>query len=138
MKIKYTFVTGETVEIELDEKWQSVFAELNSREQAVNKKETRRHVTLDVLGTEGKWLEDSQYDPAEIIEDEIRRDERKKIYEKLRKEWAKLTEAQRKLITEIYTENVSVNEYAKREGVDHSAISHRIERIKRKLEKALK
>ena len=68
MKIKYTFVTGETVEIELDKKWQGVFAELNSREQAVNKKETRRHVTLDVLGTEGKWLEDSQYDPAEMIE----------------------------------------------------------------------
>lgn len=138
MKIKYTFVTGETVEIELDKKWQGIFAELNSREQAVNKKETRRHVTLDVLGTEGKWLEDSQYDPAEIIEDEIRRDERKKIYEELRKEWAKLTEAQRKLMTEIYTENLSVNEYAKREGVDHSAISHRIERIKRKLERALK
>jgi DNA-directed RNA polymerase specialized sigma24 family protein len=40
---------------------------------------------------------------------------------------------QQKLVKAIYFEGVSVSEYAACEGVDHSAISHRLETIKRKL-----
>lgn len=135
MKIKYTFVTGETVEIEVDKDWQGVFTELNRKEQAVNKKETRRHVTLDVLGAEGRWLEDSQYDPAEIIEEEIRRDERKKLLARLQEEVANLTEEQRKLLEGIYINGTSVGDYARQKGVSQAAISNRVKRIKKKMER---
>jgi DNA-directed RNA polymerase specialized sigma24 family protein len=50
----------------------------------------------------------------------------------------KLKPAQRDLIRAIYFEGVSVNDYAAREGVDHSAISHRLKTAYGNLKKILK
>lgn len=57
--------------------------------------------------------------------------------EKLKIAIKHLSDKQQSLIKAIYFEGVTVNEYAKKEGVDHSAISHRLKTIYKKLKKLL-
>ena len=49
----------------------------------------------------------------------------------------KLKPKQRDLIISIYFRHISVNDYAEKEGVDHSAISHRLQTAKNNLKKFL-
>ena len=44
---------------------------------------------------------------------------------------------QQEMVRAIYFENVSVNDYAARTGVTQSAISHRLQTVKKKLKKLL-
>ena len=55
--------------------------------------------------------------------------------ERLNEALTHLSSKQQALIRAIYFEGVTVNEYAKKEGVDHSAISHRLRTIYKKLKK---
>ena len=57
--------------------------------------------------------------------------------ERLRAAIQKLDPDQQKMVQAIYFENVSVNDYAARMGVTQSAISHRLQTVKKKLKKLL-
>ena len=48
-----------------------------------------------------------------------------------------LKPAQQRLVQAVYYDGVSVKDYAAREGVDPSAITHRLRTIKNKLKKLL-
>ena len=48
-----------------------------------------------------------------------------------------LSPDQQEMVRAIYFENVSVNDYAARTGVTQSAISHRLQTVKKKLKKLL-
>ena len=127
MKIKYEFVDGD-VELEVSDEWASVLAELDRLERNNDKKEKRRHYSLEACTYEG-----AEY----AVED-------KGISalfgglgdaERLNEALTHLSSKQQALIRAIYFEGVTVNEYAKKEGVDHSAISHRLRTIYKKLKK---
>jgi RNA polymerase sigma-70 factor (ECF subfamily) len=136
MRIKYTSVTGETHEIEVTEEWGEIILELDRNEYNINRKETRRHTSMDSYDyidgqadTNPSLTRDAfefRYglcaESAEIVADL----ERKYTRQHIRNAVNKLKPKQRELIIAIYFNGVSVNEYAKREGVDHSAISHRL------------
>lgn len=47
MKIKYEFVNGDVVEIEVDQEIGNVILELDRKEKCNNHTETRRHSKLD-------------------------------------------------------------------------------------------
>jgi hypothetical protein len=47
MKIKYTFATRDTVEIEVNDDWAKELKEIDRKEYNSNKKETRRHCSAD-------------------------------------------------------------------------------------------
>ena len=49
-----------------------------------------------------------------------------------------LTPDQQEMVPAIYFENVSVNDYAPRMGVTQSAISHRLQTVKKKMKKLLR
>ena len=49
MKIKYEFVTGETVEVEVDDSIGKVMVELDRIEYNNDHKETRRHCSLSAI-----------------------------------------------------------------------------------------
>ena len=57
--------------------------------------------------------------------------------ERLRAAIQKLDPDQQAMIRAIYFERVSVNDYAARMGVTQSAISHRLQTVKKKLKKLL-
>ena len=129
MKIKYIFAT-ETTEIEVDEEWATILIDLDRKEYNNNRKERRRHFSLDGYMYE---TEDFAIDDAGLAELLGRNYNEDKLHAALEK----LSSQQRDLVHKIYFKGYSVNECAEMFNVDHSAISHRISRIKKRLKKLL-
>lgn len=130
MKITYKFVTGEVAEVEVSEEIGAVIVDLDRLEYNNDHKETRRHYSL-----EGKVYEGMDYaveDPGLEALFAGPTDE-----ERLHAAIRQLSPDQKEMVRAIYFENMSVNDYAARMGVTQSAISHRLQTVKKKLKKLL-
>ena len=129
MKIQYKFV-NETISIDVPDDWGEILIDLDRQEYNNDHKETRRHYSL-----EGKVYEGMDYaveDPGLEALFAGPTDE-----ERLRTAIQKLSPDQQAMIRAIYFDGVSVNDYAARMGVTQSAISHRLQTVKKKLKKLL-
>ena len=127
---RYHFSNGETISIDVSDDWGEILIDLDRQEYNNNHKETRRHYSL-----EGKVYEGMDYaveDPGLEALFAGPTDE-----ERLRAAIQKLAPDQQAMIRAIYFEGVSVNDYAARMGVTQSAISHRLQTVKKKLKKLL-
>ena len=130
MKITYKFVTGEVTEVEVSEEIGAVIIDLDRQEYNNDHKETRRHYSLD-----GKVYEGMDY----AVEDS----DLEALFagptdeERLHVAIRQLSPDQQEMVRAIFFENVSVNDYAARTGVTQSAISHRLQTVKKKLKKLL-
>ena len=130
MKITYKFVTGEVAEVEVPEEIGAVIVDLDRLEYNNDHKETRRHYSL-----EGKVYEGMDY----AVEDS----DLEALFagptdeERLHAAIRQLSPDQKEMVRAIYFENMSVNDYAARMGVTQSAISHRLQTVKKKLKKLL-
>ena len=129
MKIRYSFV-NETISIDVPDDWGEILIDLDRQEYNNDHKETRRHYSL-----EGKVYEGMDYaveDPGLEALFAGPTDE-----EQLCAAIQKLAPDQQAMIRAIYFEGVSVNNYAARMGVTQSAISHRLQTVRKKLKKLL-
>ena len=129
MKIQYKFAT-ETISIDVPDDWGEILIDLDRQEYNNDHKETRRHYSL-----EGKVYEGMDYaveDPGLEALFAGPTDE-----DRLHAAIQKLDPGQQAMIRAIYFEGVSVNDYAARMGVTQSAISHRLQTVKKKLKKLL-
>lgn len=127
---RYHFSNGETVFIEIPDDWGEILIDLDRQEYNNNHKEARRHYSL-----EGKAYEGMDYaveDPGLEALFAGPTDE-----ERLRAAIQKLAPDQQAMIRAVYFDGVSVNDYAARMGVTQSAISHRLQTVKKKLKKLL-
>ena len=127
---RYHFSDGETVSIEIPDDWGEILIDLDRQEYNNNHKETRRHYSL-----EGKVYEGIDYaveDPGLEALFAGPTDE-----ERLHTAIRQLSPDQQEMVRAIFFENVSVNDYAARMGVTQSAISHRLQTVKKKLKKLL-
>lgn len=124
MKRAYHFV-NETVEIEVEEKWDRLLKELDRLEYNNNHKETRRHFSLDEMSQKG-----SPVSSDENLEEQA---EYQENIENLKKAIATLGQAQKDLLQRVYLLEEKQSEIAKREGVQRAAISKRLGRIYRLL-----
>ena len=129
MKIQYKFV-NETISIDVPDDWGEILIDLDRQEYNNDHKETRRHYSL-----EGKVYEGMDY----AVEDSGLEalfagptDE-----ERLCDAIQKLDPDQQTMIRAIYFDGVSVNDYAARMGVTQSAVSHRLQTVKKKMKKLL-
>ena len=130
MKITYKFVTGEVAEVEVSEEIGAVIVDLDRQEYNNDHKETRRHYSL-----EGKVYEGMDYAAEDSGLEALfagPTDE-----ERLHAAIRQLSHDQQEMVQAIFFENVSVNDYAARMGVTQSAISHRLQTVKKKLKKLL-
>ena len=129
MKYEYINATGKT-EIEVDERFYEILVALDREEYNSDRKHSRRHpLSLEGAEYEGEWFSDG----ADLLGDMIRAESEARLHAAL----GQLTPDQQALIHAVYFGGVPVTEYAKREGVDHSAISHRLQTIYKKLKKFL-
>lgn len=129
MKIRYSFV-NETISIDVPDDWGEILIDLDRQEYNNDHKETRRHYSL-----EGKVYEGMDYAAEDSGLEALfagPTDE-----ERLRAAIQKLAPDQQAMIRAIYFDGVSVNDYAARMGVTQSAISHRLQTVKKKLKKFL-
>ena len=130
MKITYKFVTGEVTEVEVSEEIGAVIIDLDRLDYNTDQKETRRHYSL-----EGKVYEGMDYAAEDSGLEALfagPTDE-----ERLHAAIRQLSPDQQEMVRAIFFENVSVNDYAARMGVTQSAISHRLQTVKKKLKKLL-
>lgn len=127
---RYHFFDGETVSIEIPDDWGEILIDLDRQEYNNDHKETRRHYSL-----EGKVYEGMDYaveDPGLEALFAGPTDE-----ERLCDAIQKLDPDQQTMIRAIYFDGVSVNDYAARMGVTQSAVSHRLQTVKKKMKKLL-
>lgn len=129
MKIQYKFAT-ETISIDVPDDWGEILIDLDRQEYNNDHKETRRHYSLEGkvyegmdYAVEGPGLEALFAGPTDE--------------ERLRAAIQKLDPGQQAMIRAIYFEGVSVNDYAARMSVTQSAISHRLQTVRKKLKKLL-
>lgn len=129
MKIKYEFAT-ETVEIDVEEQWANIVLDLDRQDFNVDRKETRRHCSLEAYNLDDSLLPSDE----DLVGDVIRNQENERLY------WAigMLTPEQQDLVKAIFFEGVSVSDYAASHGVSQPAISQKKETAIKKLKKLLK
>lgn len=126
MKRTYHFI-NESKEVEIEEKWDQVLKELDRLEYNNNHRETRRHSSLDDPDGKGSRI------PSEKnLEEEV---ERLEEMEMLKQAVATLGQAQKDLLRRVYYLEEKKSEIAKAEGVQRAAISKRLDKIYRLLEK---
>ena len=127
---RYHFSNGETISIDVSDDWGEILIDLDRQEYNNNHKETRRHYSLEAKVYEGMdyAAEDSGLEAifAGPTDEE-------RLHTAIRQ----LSPDQQAMIRAIYFDGVSVNDYAARMGVTQSAISHRLQTVKKKLKKLL-
>lgn len=129
MRVRYEFSNGEFSEIEVDDSLGELLVDFDRQEYNNDHKETRRHVSLDGMDYKGALFASPDDPAAEVLK-------REELARLLRAMEA-LSPDQRELVRRVYFENQRIVDIAREQGVDKSAISHRLERIYKKLKKHL-
>lgn len=122
MKIKYEFVNGDVVEIEVDQETGEVILELDRKESCNNHTETRRHSRLDTKDDKSRWQIDNQSEEDEEIFIRCGGRTFRQGDRRLRDAFSKLTERQRSLAVEHIIRGVSIEEYARARGLTERAV----------------
>jgi RNA polymerase sigma-70 factor (ECF subfamily) len=130
MKLKYEFVTGETVEIEVSEAIGKVLTGIDKEAKNSDRRETRRHHSIDALTELGVQLAATGEELAVTVEVRETR-------EALRQALDALLPQQRNLLRKIYFQNKSISEIAREEGVYESAIRNRLSKTLKRIKKNL-
>lgn len=129
MKIEYKFVDGTVTEIEVDGSLGEFMLELKKEGDRVERKETRRHMSLDSMDFEGELFASAEdTEKTAIFRDDMRR---------LAQALDRLSPEQRELVLKVYFKRMRIVDIAHEEGVGESAIRDRIRRIHKKLKKYL-
>lgn len=125
MKIKYEFVNGESREIEVADELGAMLLDFDHKENNTNRKETRRHSSLDGMDYEGVAF-DSHEDIAGMVERDM-------DIAALRRAMETLSPSQLELVQAVFFEKRSVASVARDEYVDESSIRERLRRIYKKI-----
>ena len=137
MKIKYTFITGETIEIEANSALGEPLTGIEHDQSNRNRSETRRHTSIDALSAAGFEIVDRAPSPCAIYEHKETFAERQAELAKLRGAVEDLLPQQQDLVRMIYFENRTMTSIAVEEGVSVAAIQNRLKKIHQKLKKIL-
>ena len=101
MEIKYEFVTGEVLEIEVEDALGEVLLEFDRRERNNDRRETRRHMSLDGMDFEGEWFVSSEdTEGAALCQEDMGR---------LARALEMLSPEQRELVLTVYFKGALVN-----------------------------
>jgi len=136
MKFRYEFNNGDVEEIEVTGEWYDTLVSLDAEEKRNERRETRRHISLEWHNREEGEDFDSPHfiDPrADVPAEALRRVDIEKLAEAL----TSLSSRQQELVHRVFYLGERISDIAAEEGVDKSAIAHRIERIQKNLKKFL-
>lgn len=129
MKIKYEFANGD-VEVDVPNEWASILVELDRLERNNDKKERRRHYSLDSCVYEGIVYASEDKNLTAIFETDSK-------FGRLTEAIKYLSDKQKSLIKAVYFDGMSVSDYAKHMGISQSAVSQQLKTIYKKLKKFL-
>ena len=130
MKVRYEFAT-ETVTVEVSDEWGKVVLSMNEDEKKNDRKETRRHESLDLSMDESPWVKSDEDDPdtyvAEKLEEGVR----------IRRAMDHLTDKQKDVICQVYYRGYGITEYAEMRGINKTTARERLASAEMKLKKYL-
>ena len=130
MLIKYKFLDGEKIEINVSDKIGKRILQIENEIKNNNRRETRRHQSL---------IEDR----ADLIADESINIEEKFLkqndVDKLHKAISKLKPSEQELIHKLYLSKNSMTqaEYAKSHNISYTTLRKRLERLRQKLKSTI-
>ena len=141
--ILYTFADGHKEELEVTDEVAEVFYELEKYEQKVNRKETRRHVSLDMLEEAGFEFADSNSDietvwekrEEEELEEELAQMEDERLERKQKWLESRLTARQAQAYFKFKYLEMKKVDIAKEMGVTEGAVRKLILKAEENLEK---
>lgn len=133
MKIHYEFVTGEKLEVEVDDSIGDIVIEMEVLQSRKNRAETRRHNSLEGLqeqqpGRNPKQFVDEKVDIEQFI---IDLDERERLHQAIRK----LEYRDSRIVSLYYFENRTMEEIGREMGISAMAVSKRLKKIPDKIKK---
>ena len=128
MEIKYEFVTGEVLEIEVEDALGEVLLDFDRQEKNNDRRETRRHMSLDGMDFEGETFRAE----ADTLREAMGRVDTERLMEALHA----LSASQKELLLKVYFK-MRVADIARSEGVSESAVRNRLKKIYGKLKKIL-
>ena len=117
-------------DVEVSDELAAAYAEMERNERLNERKETRRHQSLD------KSLEHG-FDVADPRENTFEKIELSERIRQLNQAITQLSPEQRELLRQAYFEYVPQTEIARRKGVTKSAVNKRLSRILARLKKFL-
>ncbi|AEG61779.1 hypothetical protein L9W92_05750 [Pelotomaculum terephthalicicum JT] len=127
MLINYKDADGRIIELEVSDEVGTFYLSSVEEEKKNERRETRRHTSLESFTYEDKRFFD---DGTDLLADLI-------ASETVSRAMSHLTERQQYLIRKTCLEGWKYTELAALEGVDESAIRHAVNRAKNKLKKML-
>ena len=125
VKYRYAFTTGEE-EVEISEEWAAVLEEMDHEEQLSDRRETRRHQSLDDLLYEGLDFAAEGDAESPLLEKEDGRE--------LEEALGCLTEIQRRRLL-MHCEGMTVREIASQESASAMACEESIQEAVKKMKK---
>lgn len=125
--MKYTYNTRtRDVDIDVDERWVKILKEMDKEEELNERKETRRHESLDLTMDEHEWLDNNE----EPVEETICRLE---TAEALDEAIATLTAKQRDVFMAVNFYGLSISEVAEIKGLNKSTVARHLNAAEKKL-----
>ena len=130
MKISYEFVTGESIEIDVPEDIAKISIEIDKGISNSNRRESRRHLSIGKIEEIGIQILDPSVDVLATV---IKENTDKELMIAVNQ----LLPEQQTLIRQIFYDEISITEVARRDGVTEGAVRHRLRKIYSRLKKVL-
>lgn len=118
MKINYEFVTGEKLELEVDDSIGEIVIELEVSQSRRNRTETRRHNSLESMQEQQQGLS-----PRQFVDEKV--DIEQFIIDSEERDWL--------IVWQYYFENRTMEEIGREIGISAMAVSKRLKKIPEKL-----
>lgn len=131
MKINYEFVTGERLELEVDDSIGEIVIEMEVSQSRSNRTETRRHNSLEYMqeeqpGHTPRQFADEKVDIEQFIVDS---EERERLHQAI----DQLDYRDALIVCRYYFENKTMEEIGQEIGISAMAVSKRLKKIPEKL-----
>ena len=132
MVIKYKFLTGEKIEIEVSNRFGETMLQIDNEIKNSNRRETGRHQSLNELNDKADLITGESID---IGKDILQKFEIDKLYNAM----SKLKPSEQELIHKLYLDKQPMMqaEYAKINKTSVGSIKMQVQRVKAKLKKLL-
>lgn len=136
MKIKYEFMTGERLELEVDDNIGEIIIEMEKTQTRRNRTETRRHNSLEFMqesreGNLPKQFADERTDIEQIM---IDFEEKERLHRAIQK----LDSKDAMIVQKYYFEEKAMAEIGKELSISTMAVSKRLKKIPDKIKKLWK
>lgn len=132
MLIKYEFVTGEKVEIEVSNDFGTTMLQIETKIKNSNRRESRRHQSLTEIQDSSEVLVD---DSVNVEDDFLKTVD----FDKLRQAISQLKPQEQELIHRLYLDKhpMTQAEYAKSHNISYTTLRKRTERLRQKLKSTI-